>query len=170
MNFYVVLIKADASTPSLQAQIEALAGQPHEAVEVLEPYGMTVNPDGVEPTGLLGIGTYLNQNADSPVVLGWLDKTHRPKDLEAGEVCFYSKHGQTIKFDKDGQIVLTDASGSTVTMAADGDIDLVPSSGNVRVTGTIRATGDVLAGTVSLVSHLTTNVQPGGGLSGVPQQ
>ncbi len=52
----------------------------------------------------------------------------------------------------------------------DGDIDLVPSSGNVRVTGTIRATGDVLAGTVSLVNHLTTNVQPGGGLSGVPAQ
>jgi hypothetical protein len=41
--------------------------------------------------------------------------------------------------------------------------------GNVECTQTITATVDVIGGNVSLKTHLTTGVDPGSGLSGLPQ-
>ncbi len=42
-------------------------------------------------------------------------------------------------------------------------------NGHVTLNGTMNATGDVLAQTVSLHNHITTGVEPGGGLSGPPK-
>ncbi len=54
-----------------------------------------------------------------------------------------------------------------IRFKADGDIELKPAA-KVFVLGDIEATGDVKAGTVSLLDHVHSGVQTGGGESGPP--
>jgi phage baseplate assembly protein V len=173
----------DTSTPSVQVQIESSADELHGDVEVQETYGMTAHP----PDDVLeGIGLFIAGESDHGIVIGWMDKLHRPKGLEAGEVEFYAVFGQSLKFDKLGQVVITDATGSKTTLQANGDIVHAPSSqkmkviGQLEVTkgitavegiasqGDIHANGDVTADAISLRHHKTSLVQPGVGTSGDP--
>ncbi|HBG77247.1 MAG TPA: hypothetical protein DDW84_00145 [Phycisphaerales bacterium] len=57
-----------------------------------------------------------------------------------------------------------DVQTTTVNIIA-GDVNV---TGDIHVTGGIDTTGDVVAGTISLKSHLHSGVQPGGGNTGVP--
>lgn len=62
--------------------------------------------------------------------------------------------------------------GATVSIIAPGGVTLdadVRISGDLRVDGKIDATGDVKAGNVSLQQHKHLGVQPGAGVSGLPQ-
>lgn len=185
----VLRMRIDTSTPGVQADIESLAGETHRDVEVAESYGETAcPPDDV----LEGPGLFVGGESDHGMVLAWLDRVHRPTGLEPGETVRYSMFGQRIKFDKLGQVLITDGSGSTVQMLANGDIVCTPSSGlmvvdgelevtqnmniagelhvigNIKTDSNVQADLDVTAGAISLQNHLTTNVVPGGGLSGVP--
>ena len=45
-----------------------------------------------------------------------------------------------------GDVVVTHGSGSTLTMTSNGDITIVPSSGTLKVTGNVWATGTIIAG------------------------
>ncbi|MES2685736.1 MAG: phage baseplate assembly protein V [Pseudomonadota bacterium] len=173
----------DTNTPSVQVQIESAADELHGDVEVVEDYGKTTNPpaDVTE-----GIGLFVAGESDHGLVIGWMDKLHRPKGLEPGEVCFYAVFGQRIKFDKLGQVLITDQTGSTVLLDASGDIVQTPSSGILRVNGTmevsgginavgaittagsVNAVGDVIGDGVSLSNHVHPGVQPGMGNTGAP--
>ncbi len=168
----------DTSTPSVQVQIESAADELHGDVEVSETYGMTTNP----PADVLeGIGLFVAGESDHGLVMSWLDKVHRPKGLEPGEVVFYAAFGQRIKFDKLGQVIVTDQSGSTFSLLASGDITAVPSSGIFKVVGAIHATEniesdavvkgavDVQTGSgVSLENHVHSGVVAGGANTGAP--
>lgn len=153
------------TTPNVQARIESLADEHHADVEVLETYGYTASPpDAVRE----GLAAFVGGQSDHGVVLGWLDKTHRPKDLKPGEVCLYASHDQTVLLDELGQVVVTDQQGSTLTLLANGDVRIAPASGVLRLTGSLRATGDVVAGGVSLQDHVHRGVQVGPGLTQRP--
>lgn len=56
--------------------------------------------------------------------------------------------------------------GSTKMTFNDGEVNLI---GDLKVTGTITATTDVISGTISGKSHTHPGVQPGSGNTGVPQ-
>ena len=173
----------DTTTPGQQVQLEALADEPHRDVEVLAPFGVESVPTADVDEGL---AVFVGGESDHGVVLGWFDKSHRPKGLVPGEVKFYCGFGQTIFLDKLGQVIVTSASGSTTTLLANGDIEHAPSSQKMRVIGQlevtkgitavegissqgdIHANGDVTADVISLRTHKTTGVQPGAGLSGNP--
>lgn len=61
--------------------------------------------------------------------------------------------------------------GATVQLTSTGGITLagdIHLTGNITLTGTVTASVDVIANGVSLHNHITTEVQPGTGLSGVP--
>lgn len=162
----------DATTPGAQTQVESLADEVHREVEVLEPYGLAVHPpaDVVE-----GVATFIGGESDHGIVLGWMDRTHRPTDLQPGEVCHYSSHGQTIKFDQLGQVVVSDRSGSRITLHQDGSISIEPSAGRLRVVadvqvhGGITATGDVVAGSISLQNHVHGGVRSGLSQTSTPE-
>lgn len=174
----------DPSTPSQQVQLESFADEPHRDVEVIEDYGLSAVPP---PDVLEGLALFIAGESDHGVVIGWFDKTHRPTDLQPGEVKLYSAFGQSVFLDKLGQVVITSATGSKTEMLANGDIVHTPSSGKMKVVGDLQVTkgitavdginsqgvihsnNDVTADTISLKTHLTTNVVPGGGLSGGPQ-
>jgi hypothetical protein len=80
----------------------------------------------------------------------------------------------------DGSATVSVDSGHIVKIVAPGGCTIngltIDSSGNLATPGKVTATGsiastggDVVAGAVSLTSHLTTGVTPGSGVSGPPQ-
>lgn len=71
----------------------------------------------------------------------------------------------SITIGPDGTISIATNGAATISAPAGLTIDA-----DVTLNGTLVATGDVTAGGVSLMSHITTGVVPGTGLSGKPQQ
>ena len=154
----------NATTPSQQTQIESLGDEVHGDVEVLEAYGLSTVPPAAVTEGL---AAFLNGQSDHGVLLGWFDKTYRPADLQPGETCLYDFNGSRILLNKDGEITLTDKSGSSIKLLQNGDVVISPSSNNliinanVQVNGGVTASADVVAGSVSLQSHVHGGVRPG---------
>ena len=161
----------DTSTPGVQAQVESLADEVHREVEVLETYGVTACPPDDVPEGL---AVFVGGEADHAMVLGWLDRIYRPRGLKPGEVALYSMHGQRVFLDELGQLTLSDKAGSTVLLAQDGTVTITPAAGqltinaNVTIDGTVNASGDVVAGSVSLQGHVHPGVQSGQAKTGKP--
>ncbi|MBU2653461.1 phage baseplate assembly protein [Acidomonas methanolica] len=88
-------------------------------------------------------------------------------DLAEGETVLYDRLGQAVYL-KAGAIVQVDAAQQMVVRVAGQPVLTVTASG-VQVQGTITATEDVVAGQISLQSHVHGNVQQGGDLTGKPQ-
>lgn len=160
-----------ADTPSQQTQIESLNDEVHDHVEVLETYGFSAVPP---PTVTEGIAAFLAGQSDHGVLLGWFDKTHRPLDLDPGEVCIYDKNNSQILLNKLGEIFVRDKTGSTIKLLQNGDVVVTPSSSkmiinaNVQVNGTVNASGDVTAGSVSLQTHIHGGVKAGPNTTSTP--
>jgi phage baseplate assembly protein V len=173
----------DPSTPSQQVQLESFADEPHRDVEVIEDYGLTAVPP---PDVVEGLALFIAGESDHGVVIGWFDKTHRPTDLQPGEVKLYAAFGQSVFFDKLGQVVITSATGSKTSMLANGDIVHAPSSQKMKVIGDLEVTKgitavegidsqgeihsdvDVTAGAISVLNHHHGNVINGGNITDPP--
>jgi len=116
--------------------------------------------------------------------LRFYNDSDRPLACPSGEFWLVHASGSLLKFYNDGTIEVhaatainssaplwTHTGPVVVHGLITGDGGLVISGGSgasVQVSGSINATGDVVGGTISLEHHLTTNVQPGSGTSGVP--
>lgn len=68
-----------------------------------------------------------------------------------------------VEIEAQGDVNVT-ASGSATVQASEMNVEC-----NLNVTGAIKATGDVQAGTVSLQAHVHDEVQPGNGKTGKPE-
>ncbi|NOG69819.1 phage baseplate assembly protein [Roseicella sp. DB1501] len=87
----------------------------------------------------------------------------RPKGIAAGECRIYNAAGDYVHVAA-GQITIVAATKVVVTSPE------VTMSGKLTVTGDITSTGgDVVAGTISLKTHVHQQVTVGTGLSGVPK-
>lgn len=153
----------NSNTDIQTGQIEMLAGEV-VTTEQLEPYGMTSNPPAEVGVGVVAV--YDHRHQDKTVLLGWFDGLFRPKGLKPGEVCFYAKFGQKIKFDKDGKITISDLSGSSIVLNNDNTISINTIIFNVNAQesnfdGKITATGvisgaDLAIGGNSISDHTHT--------------
>ena len=100
-------------------------------------------------------------------------KTDRNTDKKVGGRVNIA--GATVEVDKDGNFKLS-IKNTTMTIDKDGNLqmksdkDVTIEAPNVNVkNGNLNVlNGDVTAGNISLKNHLTSGVQPGGGLSGTP--
>jgi phage baseplate assembly protein V len=87
--------------PGQEHLVEVLEGELHDNVETAETYGHTaVPPDDI----VEGIAAFLGGNSDHGMILAWLDKTYRPKDLLPGESAIYHAEGHFIKMRNGGLI------------------------------------------------------------------
>ena len=140
-----------ANTPTLQVTLPG--GEVRSDVPLLQHYGFHSRP--VPGSDVLTVFMAGDRTRGVAVATG--DQRGRITDLKPGEVCVY--HPRT---------------GSKILLAENGDIEIVPASGVLKVTaelqvdGSIKATGDIVAGEVSLQNHLTSEVQSGQGTSGKP--
>ncbi len=97
------------------------------------------------------------------MVIGTHDPKTRKKNLKAGEVAIHDNAGNYMYF-KDGKLLEITVQDSVTINAPNG----ANINGNLKVKGSVTATEDITAGTISLKNHKTTGVQTGSGVSGVP--
>lgn len=125
------VVKRTDDSPGIQeVQAELLADEVRDELENLQQFGFASNPDD----GAECIVVFPGGDRSAGFVVATGDRRYRVK-VAKGEVALYDK------------------TGSKVLLKANGDIELTPSSGVVKVTGDLEATGDVKAGTISLQQH-----------------
>ncbi len=77
------------------------------------------------------------------------------------------KDGAALSYDTDNHaLAFVLPEGGSLRVVAPGGMTL---EGDLACTGTVKADGDVVAGTISLKNHKTTGVAAGAALSGPPQ-
>jgi phage gp45-like len=154
------VVKRTDDSPGVQElQAELLTDEVRDELEHMQHFGFASHPDD----GAECLVVFPGGDRSMGFVIATADRRYRVK-VEKGEVAIYDK------------------TGSRVLLKKTGDIELVPSSGIVKVTGDIEATGDVRAGAISLKTHVHpapapsgyTVSAPGGagfatGTSGAPQ-
>lgn len=102
----------------------------------------------------------------------------RPEGSDTAHITSYPDGAQVSYDPESHQLVASLPAGGTASLAAPGGVQI---TGDTTITGKLHVTDDVtldtqltavddvFAGSISLKTHKTTLVQPGTGLSGVPQ-
>ncbi len=140
-------------------QVRLTVGEVKDAVEHFEPYGFTSNPlPGAEVLTM-----FLSGDRSHAVVVVAADRRYRIKELKPGEVAIYTDEGDKVHF-KRGRVIdiETDTLNIKATTAVNFDTPVI------NQTGKIVSTGDQIAGGISQIGHVHTNVQAGSGNSGPP--
>lgn len=146
-----VVKRVDDAHAIQEVQAEFFEGETRDGLKRMQQFGFTSNPDD-----------------DAEVVA-----IFRNGDRGDGYVISIDDGRYRIKVAK-GEVALYDKTGSTITLKTSGDIELAPSSGKVKVTGAIEATGEVTAGAavpataITLTGHKHGGVTVGSGSSGGP--
>ncbi len=153
----VSLVDDSSALQRVQVQLMALpqpdgsaGAESAAASEVFQHYGFTsVAHDGAEAVQVAVGGVRAHG-----LVIAIDDRRYRLTGLAEGEVALYDDLGQVVHLTRNG-IVIAAPLGWTV-------------NGNGTVNGTLTVSDDVVAGGISLKSHLHGGVQPGSGQSGKP--
>lgn len=100
------------------------------------------------------------------LVLGGVPSDANPAPIDEPVALIRFKDGAIVSYDPEAHELLVQLpSGATTVLASDGGIDLI---GDVTLTGSLTASGDVVAGSVSLQNHKHGGVQAGGSQTGGP--
>lgn len=138
-----VIQALDGATKASTATIQAHADEDAADVEVAEQYGVTSSP----PAEVEVIAVPVGGSSANLVVVGQLDRVHRPTDLEPGETCIYTSNaGTTVRIKPDGSIVLATSSGGSVEL---------DTAGMVRLNGggaQVARAGDPVGASADLVT------------------
>lgn len=139
------------STTKMQGlQVRLLSGEAKDDVEHFEPYGFTSHPK----SGAEHITLFMDGDRSHGVTIVCADRRYRLTGLAEGEVALHDDQGQAVQLKRAG-IVVDAPLGATI-------------NGNVQIVGTLTASVDVVAGTVSLGSHVHGGVTVGGGNTSWP--
>ena len=121
----------------IMVQLTGFAGETHQDVELLLPYGMTARPVG--KTADLVV-FQVNASRDHKIAIAGDDPALRIPSLAEGEFGFRDGHGQQVVFRKDrleitsaDKDVVVTATLGKITLNSKGDTDITVSSGNVNI-------------------------------------
>jgi phage gp45-like len=144
---------------TVQVQFNAVTVR--DGVPVVYHFGFTAClPVGTDVTTVS-----LKGDPTSTVAVGSNNQSLRPKGLQPGEVQIYDAMGRFVYFTASNGILIN-ANNTAITMQ---NVTTLTVDGQVQVNGGIKATEDIVAGNISLMNHVSTNVQPGSGDSGPPK-
>src|SRR3990167_2011860 len=133
-------------------QLQVLAGETKDGVELFEPYGHT----GVALPGAEGVVAFLDGGRPHAVALVQTDRRYRPTDLQPGEVALYNNEGTRVVLRKGGKVEVlaaTEVKVTTTKVILQADVDIL---GNTVFTGTVTANGQ-------RIDQTHTHNLPGGG-------
>lgn len=154
-----VVALANSAGKIQRLQMRLTHGELKDGMEHLEPYGFTSCPhEGAE-----GLTAFMGGDRSHGVVLVVSDRRYRLQALEGGEVAMYTDEGDKIHF-KRGRII--DIETKTLNIRASEGVHFETPS--ITQTGKIVSQGDQIAGGISQIKHLHTNVQVGNSQSGPP--
>lgn len=127
MVFRGVVRRVDSSRKMQALQVDLLAGETLDRVELAEQYGFTSSPnDGAEVFGVCVGG-----DRGHPLALAASDRRHRPTTLAAGEVLVYSSHGQRVLLKAGGAVEVSGA--TSVKVNASTSIELEAAGNSVKI-------------------------------------
>lgn len=176
---------ADGARKMRTLQLRLLAGETKDAVEHFEPYGFTSEP----LSGAEAVAAFFDGDRSHGVCLIVADRRYRIRNMVAGEVAIFDDQGQKIHLTRSGIVVdggnlpIHIQNAPTVSVNASTSIDLnAPlitlngsvvqgkgsNSGDMQLQGPVTVVNDVTAGGKSLIHHVHSGVQTGGGNTGQP--
>tara|TARA_A100000171_G_C2119872_1_gene140130 strand:- start:221 stop:775 length:555 start_codon:yes stop_codon:yes gene_type:complete len=144
------------ATRKLQVlQVRLTANEVKDGVEHFEPYGFTSHP---LPGSEVALG-FVGGDRSHCLALVVTDRRHRPKGLEAGEVCLFTDEGDEIRF-KRGRVISVTA-GSKVEVTAPEAVfncstSVTLNTPKVIASGDIEAAGQIRDGTGTMQSMRDT--------------
>lgn len=141
----------DDSGPVQKVQVRLGPLELIDGMPAPHDYGFTSNP----PIGSDVLVNFIGANRTNGVVVAIGSQAYRLKNLLSGEVAIYDNVGQSVHLTATG-IVITSA-GLPITI-----------NGDIKLNGSINATGDVVAGGISLIHHPHGGVRAGSDQSGEP--
>ena len=100
-------------TPLQLVDIDGQGDEKFQDVERVQPYGLTSVPEAGSETVVIHIGGL----REHPVAIVIDSSEHRITGLKPGEVCLYSKHGQTILLNEDGETVFNEGTDNAIAYA-----------------------------------------------------
>jgi phage baseplate assembly protein V len=138
-----VITACSYDSNDLKVDVELLAGEKRRKLDFLQQYGLISRPVG-DVSGLaLFVG---GKRANGVVVACNAEEKKMKKELEPGEVCLLSPHGQQIFLKKDGSVSIVSGNGK---IEMDGKLIVsegVEIGGGLRVKESIAADGAVSSG------------------------
>lgn len=135
-----------------RAQVTIDDAETRDETPLLGLYGVASRP----LPGADGVLIFVAGDRSKGIVIATNDRRYQI-ELAEGEVALHSDEGDSVHLRR----------GRVVRIVAGTRLEI--DTPLITTTGRIEAAGDVLAGTVSLRHHRTTQVQAGSGLSGPPQ-
>ena len=155
----------DDTGPVQTMQCQCSAIEMRQALRVAE-FGFASNP----PLGSDAVLVFIGGDRTNAIVVGTNHQASRLRNLAAGETALYDEPGKYVKLGAAGIVI--EAGGRPVTVQNASSITLTAPTinldGNVAVSGSLVATGNVTGAAISLDSHVHTGVQTGGGNTGGP--
>lgn len=158
------IVKAAGQVQLIQAA--AMSGEKLQDAEYFQHYGFTSNP----PAGSMAIVLPIGGKSAHAIVIATEHGASRIKNLASGETAIYTLNGDKIIIHLDGTIEVDASTKVQITSP------LVNMSGNLTVTGSIVANGDIsdhstnsMAGMRNTYNTHTHN-DPQGGTVAAPNQ
>ncbi|MCP3653320.1 MAG: phage baseplate assembly protein [Herbaspirillum sp.] len=116
-------------------------GEDYDQMENLQPYGFT----SVPKAGAELLSTFIGGNRDHPVIVVVGDRRYRLRGLQDGEMAIYDDQGQKVHLTRAGIVI--DGGNKPITIQNTPEIDmntpLVKMAGDLKVTGSVSADGDI---------------------------
>lgn len=168
----VTLAKGDKGLRRFQIHMKGDIAR--DDIEHLEPYGFTSEPFLDEiPDALM---VFFDGNYQHGSVITVADERYRILNMKQGEVAIYDDKGRHVYLKREGIEIdgvsspITVKTSGKVTINAAGNCEItaptVTINGNVKLNGTMTATGDVIGKGVSLSGH--THTGDSGGSTSTP--
>jgi phage gp45-like len=141
----------DDSGPVQKLQVKFGAMEIIDNLPAPHDFGFTSNP----PIGSDVFASFMGGNRTNGIAVTIGSQVYRMKNLASGEVAIYDNLGQSVHLTQSGIVI--QGAGLPITI-----------HGDIKLNGSLDATGDVKASGVSLVDHLTAGVKAGADQSGKP--
>jgi phage baseplate assembly protein V len=146
-------------------QAKALAGEQLQAAELFQHYGLTSAP----PAGTMLLVVPVGGNTAHGIVVGEEHSGFRLKGLKSGEVALYTDEGDSIVL-KRGRVIEMETETlrvkATTQVTFETPAFSIASTGGgaaaASITGGLTASGDLVAGVVSLRGHVHPENDYGG--------
>ncbi|WP_347505155.1 phage baseplate assembly protein V [Pseudomonas anguilliseptica] len=136
-------------------QVQILAGEPKDGVELFEPYGFS----GAALPGAESVLGFIGGGRSHAIALVQTDRRYRPTDLQPGEVVVFNHEGTRVvlrnghKVEVEAQAEVKVSTAKVTVLAAD-QVHITTGKavllGDLEVTGTTNFTGQVWANGVRI--------------------
>lgn len=138
--------RVDDAPKMQEVQVELLADETQEAVEHIQPYGLSSHPKPGAEVVMVALGGIRSAG----IVIAAGDRRFRLTSLAEGEVALHDDQGQKVHLTRDG-IVIASVLGITIetdgdfTIAAEGAVSIDGASVTIASDGAVAVNSDDIA-------------------------